>query len=171
MAGSLIKIEEVVISSATGSVILNPIDSTYDVYVITVNNLAPTTDGATPIFRVTKGGTPQTDSEYDYAVKQLRTDTTFGNNAEVNIDSFKVNDVGTSTGEVANMVLYLFNFANASEYSFITQETTQISSSGLFRGRQGGAVHTVASASDGMEFKMASGNIASGRFVLYGLKK
>ena len=69
------------------------------------------------------------------------------------------------------MVLYLFNFPNANEYSFITQETTQISSSGLFRGRQGGAVHTVASASDGMEFKMASGNIASGRFVLYGLRK
>ena len=171
MAGSLIKIEEVVISSATGSVILNPIDSTYDVYMITVNNLAPTTDGATPIFRVTKSGTAQTDSEYDYAVKQLRTDTTFGNNAEANIDSFKINDVGTGTGEVANMVLYLFNFPNDSEYSFITQETTQISSSGLHRGRQGGAVHTVASASDGMEFKMGSGNIASGTFTLYGLKK
>ena len=89
---------------------------------------------------------------------------------EVNIDSFKVNDVGTGTGEVANMVLYLFNFPNA-EYSFITQETTQIGSTGLHRGRQGGAVHTVASASDGMEFKMASGNIASGTFSLYGLRK
>jgi hypothetical protein len=171
MAGSLIKIEEIVISSATGSVILNPIDSTYDVYMITVNNFAPTTDGATPIFRVTKGGTAQTGGDYDYAVKQLRTDATFGNNYEANIDSFKVNDVGTGTGEVANMVLYLFNFPNASEYSFITQETTQISSSGLHRGRQGSAVHTVASASDGMEFKMASGNIASGTFTLYGLKK
>ena len=170
MAGSLILIEEVVISTATGSLILNPINTTYDVYMITVNNLAPTTDGATPIFRVTKGGTPQTDSEYDYASKQLRTDTTFSNNAEVNIDSFKINDVGTGTGEVANMVLYLFNFPNA-EYSFITQETTQIGSTGLFRGRQGGAVHTVGSASDGMEFKMDSGNIASGTFRLYGLKK
>jgi len=81
MAGSLILIEEVVISTATGSLILNPINTTYDVYMITVNNLAPTTDEATLIFRVTKGGTPQTDSEYDYASKQLRTDTTFSNNS------------------------------------------------------------------------------------------
>jgi hypothetical protein len=171
MAGSLVLIEEVNISSSTANVILNPIDSTYNVYRIDVNNLAPITDGATPIFRVTKSGTAQTDSAYTYAVKQLRTDTSFGNNAEIGIDSFKVNDVGTGTQEVANMVLWLFNFPNASEYSFITQETSQISSSGLFRGRQGGAVHTVASASDGMEFKMSSGNIASGEFKLYGLKK
>ena len=171
MSGSLILIEEVVISSSTGSLILNPINSTYDVYMITVNNLTPTTDGDTPIFRVTKSGTAQTDSNYNYASSQLRTDTSFSQNHEQNIDSFKINDVGTNSSEVANMVLYLFNFPNASEYSSITQETTQKSSSGLFRGRQGGAIHKIASASDGMEFKMSSGNIASGTFKLYGLKK
>jgi len=173
MAGSLIKIDEEIVTSSTASVTLGGSnwDSSYDVYMIAVNNVAPTTDGATPIFRVTKSGTAQTDSEYDYAVKQLRTDTTFGNNAEVNIDSFKTNDIGTNTGEVLNMIVYLYNFNSSSEYSFITQEISQISSSGLHRGRQGGAVHTVASASDGMQFLMSSGNIASGTFTLYGLKK
>jgi len=171
MSGSLVLIEEVVISSSTASVILNPIDSTYDVYMITVNNVVPITDGATPMFRVTKSGTAQTDSTYDYAVKQLRTDTTFGNNNEDNIDSWKSNDIGTNTGEVLNMILYCFNFQNANEYSFITQEISQISSSGLFRGRQGGGLHQVASASDGIQFLMSSGNIASGEFKLYGLRK
>ena len=171
MAGSLIKIDEEIVTSAVASVTLTGIDSTYDVYMVKLSNVAPTTDGATPIFRVTKSGTADTTANYDYAVKQLRTDTTFGNNAEVNLSEWKSNDVGTNTGEVLNMISYLFNFNSSSEYSFITQEISQISSSGLHRGRQGGAVHTVASASDGMQFLMSSGNIASGTFTLYGLKK
>ena len=170
MAGSLILVDSETASSSA-SISLTGIDSTYDVYMVTVNNLAPVTDGATPYFRVTKSGTAQSDAEYDYAVKQLRTDTTFGNNAEVNINQWKANDIGTNTGEVLNMILYCFNFQNASEYSFITQEISQISSDTLFRGRQGGGVHTVASASDGIQFLMSSGNIASGEFKLYGLRK
>lgn len=166
----LVQVATNTVTSAVASVTLTGIDSD-DVYMIAVNNVAPTTDGGTPIFRVTKSGTAQTDSEYDYAVKQLRTDTTFGNNAEVNIDSFKTNDIGTNTGEVLNMILYLYNFNSSSEYSFITQEISQRSSSGLLRGRQGGGVHTVASASDGLSFHYSADNIASGRFVLYGLKK
>jgi|9_EtaG_2_1085328.scaffolds.fasta_scaffold52551_2 hypothetical protein len=182
MAGSLIKIDEFTISSAVASVILGggssgssglnvSIDSTYNVYMVKLSNVAPTTDGATPIFRVTKSGTADTTANYDYTTKQLRTDSTFSNSAEVNINEWKSNDVGTNTGEVLNMISYLFNFNSSSEYSFITQEISQISSSGLHRGRQGGAVHTVASASDGMQFLMSSGNIASGTFTLYGLKK
>ena len=71
----------------------------------------------------------------------------------------------------ANIIYYLFNFNNATEYSFVTMEITQRSNEGLHRGKQGGAVHTVASASDGIEFSMSGGNIASGTFTLYGLKK
>ena len=171
MAGSLALVDSETVSSGVSAVTLTGIDSTYDVYMVIVNNVVPVTDGATPYFRVTKSGTAQSDAEYDYAVKQLRTDTTFGDNAEVNINEWKSNDIGTNTGEVLNMILYCFNFQNASEYSFITQEISQISSSGLHRGRQGGGVHTVASASDGIQFLMSSGNIASGEFKLYGLKK
>ena len=109
MAGSLVLISEAT-ASTSASITLTGIDSTYNVYMVTVNNVAPETDGATPIFRVTKSGTAQSDAEYDYAVKQLRTDTTFGENSEVNINEWKSNDIGTNTGEVLNMILYLYNF-------------------------------------------------------------
>jgi len=36
---------------------------------------------------------------------------------------------------------------------------------------QGGAVHTVASASDGLSWFPVSGNIVTGTMTLYGLKK
>ena len=83
MAGSLVLVDSETVSSGVSAVTLTGIDSTYDVYMITVNNVVPITDGATPIFRVTKSGTAQSDAEYDYAVKQLRTDTTFGNNNDL----------------------------------------------------------------------------------------
>ena len=172
MAGSLIKIDEEIVTSAVASVTLTGIDSTYDVYMVKLNNFSSVTTGATPRVRVTKSSSADTTGNYDYAAKQLRTDTTFGNNSNTNQTSWDIlNALSSATGNIANGILYLFNFNNASEYSFVTMEITQRSNEGLHRGKQGGAVHTVASASDGIEFSMSSGNIASGTFTLYGLKK
>ena len=39
MAGSLIKIDEEIVSSAVASVTLTGIDSTYDVYMVVLNNV------------------------------------------------------------------------------------------------------------------------------------
>ena len=170
--GSLIKIDEEIVTSAVASVTLTGIDSTYDVYMVKLNNFSSVTTGATPRVRVTKSSSADTTGNYDYAAKQLRTDTTFGNNSNTNQTSWDIlNALSSATGNIANGILYLFNFNNASEYSFVTMEITQRSNEGLHRGKQGGAVHTVASASDGIEFSMSSGNIASGTFTLYGLKK
>ena len=53
----------------------------------------------------------------------------------------------------------------------MTLEGANINSSGVFKGRQGGGVLTVAQATDGVKFFMSSGDIDSGTFKLYGLKK
>ena len=72
-----------------------------------------------------------------------------------------------------NGVYYLFNFPNASEYSFITIEEAHFQQTeNTVRGFQGGFVHTVASASDGVFIALDSGNnYTAGTFSLYGLKK
>ena len=171
MSGSLIKIDEEIVTSAVASVTLTGIDSTYDVYMVKLNNFSSVTTGATPRVRVTKSSSADTTANYDYAAKQLRTDTTFGNNSNTNQTGWDIlNALSSATGNIANGILYLFNFNNA-EYSFVTMEITQRSNEGLHRGKQGGGVHTVASASDGIAFSMSGGNIASGTFTLYGLKK
>ena len=79
--------------------------------------------------------------------------------------------MGTAGQEQANGVLYLFNFNNASEYSFITCETAGKSEDGHTRSYVGGGVLTVAQATNGVSFYASSGNIASGEFKLYGLRK
>ena len=172
MAGSLIKIQETTVTSAVASVTLTGIDSTYDVYMVRINNLVPSTDAVNAITRVTVSGTAQSTSNYDRAFKVLKANTSFGNVSGTNRTAFDVlTGAGTGTGEQNNAVLYLFNFANASEYSFITVENTARNASGNHFGSQGGALYTVAEAHDGLFFGFDSGNIASGNFVLYGLKK
>ena len=171
MAGSLIKIDEEIVSSAVASVTLTGIDSTYDVYKFVFSGLEVDTDGTTLSIRVTTSGSADTTSNYDRADKQLISNTTFANSSNSNQDSWVNSVEGTGTGEANNGVLYLFNFNNSSEYSFMTRETTQWDNNPRLLSRSGGGVHTVAQACDGLQFFVTSGNIDSGTFKLYGIKK
>jgi len=174
--GSLIKLEEVTVSSAVASVTLggSDWDSSYDVYKVVVSNVVTETDTRSLLFRhLDTSNNPITTANYDVAFKVLRTDTTFENAYGTGITyAFIVdNYIGTATGEVANAVLYLFNSNNSSEYTFHTVESTYRNNTGVLRGAQGGGVLDSAVATKGVSIFMSSGNIASGTFTLYGLKK
>jgi hypothetical protein len=174
MAGSLIKIAETTVSSAVASVTLTGIDSTYDVYMVRFNNVFASADDDMQI-RVTTSGTPDSDSEYDIASKDLKTSGAFGNTSGTNQTQWDFSaGIGTSGTNSHNGVMYLFNFNNSSEFSFVTMEnatTRQDTSDELF-GFQGGGVHTFAETNDGINFFLASSNnIAGGKFSLFGLKK
>ena len=172
MAGSLIKIDEEIVTSAVASVTLTGIDSTYDVYKVVLSNVQPETDAQKLEIRFTVSGTPDTSSNYDKAQKVFTTDTSFGNQSSSNQSSINALDQGgTATQETLQGIHYLFNFNNSSEFSFITYEGTARSSAGILNARQGGGVLTVAQACDGIQYFFASGNIASGTFKLYGLVK
>ena len=110
MAGSLIKIDEEIVTSAVASVTLTGIDSTYDVYMVQVINVATDTDAQGVRFRFTVSGTPDTSSNYDRAYKNLRADSAFSNIAYTNQAELDLGNAGTGTQEVANATQYLFNF-------------------------------------------------------------
>ena len=171
MAGSLVKIDEEIVTSAVASVTLTGIDSTYDVYMVKVNNFTPDTDNVSVSLRFTVSGTADTSANYDRAFKTLKANTTFSNTSSTNQTELLIGNIGTGTSESFNGVLYLFNFNNASEYSFCTLEMSARDLNGNLLGGQGGAVLTVVQATDGVKFATTSGNIASGKFTLYGLKK
>ena len=171
MAGSLVKIDEEIVSSAVASVTLTGIDSTYDVYMVKLNNVLPDTNDVSFKLRFTVSGSADTSSNYDRAFKNLRGDTTFSNTTSINADYLDIGSLGTAGQEMSNSITYLFNFNNASEYSFCTFEASTRNNQGHLRGFQGGGVLTVAQATDGVNYSMTSGNIASGTFTLYGLKK
>ncbi len=177
MAGSLVKIDEEIVTSAVASVTLTGIDSTYDVYMVKVNNLTHDhSTGSSINIRFTKdvSGTPTpiTSANYQRALKELRADQAFSNiYVSVNATAIFTSDVGDLSTEQGNLLLYLFNFNNASEYSFITHESAALNSDANLRGRMGGASLNIAEAHNGMEIYFSAGNVTTGTFTLYGLKK
>ena len=117
---------------------------------------------------VTKSGTAQTDSEYDIARKNLLTYASFSNTGNVNENKLNFGNFGTGTSETHQGIFYLYNFNSASEYSFLViDELHMMADPNNLYGTSGGAVHTVASASDGFSWVPASGNLTSGTFTLY----
>jgi len=171
MAGSLVLIDSEIVTSGVSAVPLTGIDSTYDVYKVVVSNLECDTDVEDVFLRFTVSGSADDSSNYCRASKELKADASFVDVSEQNVSKDVLGDTGTGTGEKLNAVLYLFNFSNASEYSFCTYETSYLTSTPNLRGRQGGSVLKETQATDGLHFYMSSGNIDSGEFKLYGLKK
>jgi len=174
MAGSLVLIKKITLDSAAASAVLTGIDSTYNVYMVRFSNMQPVTDNKNMVFHITKSGSADTTSNYDHGFETLKANTSFGTSTGTGASSATFAwSQGNNTGEKANGILYLFNFPNASEYSFVTVESNWLDVTPNFLGAMGGLVHTVASASDGVSFTMESGvNIEAGaEFALYGLKK
>jgi len=172
MAGSLVLIDSETASSS-GSIALTGMTSTYDVYMVTIDKVFPASNDVYLHARFTESGTPNTTSNYDSAYKNLNGNATFNNSSYNNRSNFYVgnNFIGTGTEEQLNAVCYIFNSQTSGEYTFITQETVSAGHVSTVWGNQGGGVMTVTSTVDGIHFYMDSGNIASGEFKLYGLKK
>ena len=166
MAGQLVQVATNTISSAVSSVTLTGIDDD-SVYLFTWVGVTCASDVNQNQIRITKSGTAQSDSEYDFASKQLFASTSFVDNGQVNQTSFIDLYIGNNTGEMANGLMYLYNFNNSSEFSFVTREQVSLSHVAQAQGVMGGGVHTVASASDGVNYSMASGNLTGGTFALY----
>ena len=170
MAGSLIKIDEEIVTSAVGSVTLTGIDSTYDVYMLTMNNVIQTT-GSVYVMRVQVGGADQTGSHYDKAGKFLKANTTFQNVSDTNI-AWYYPDNNTVTNPYG-AVHYIFNANNSGEYTFFTTEAINSNDA---QGYQGGGVYKQGSQVDGVSLLAFSGTpgggvFSSGTFTLYGLAK
>jgi len=175
MAGSLIKIDEEIVTSAVASVTLTGIDSTYDVYMVKLNNIASAGDNKDLYLNYIKASDSSVDTtaNYDFASKGLYSASTFQNNSQTNANNQKVMYArGNATNEISNCIIYLFNTFNSSEYSFNTVEANGLNLSAQLYGEQGGGVHTVAQSNEGVSFSWESaGNFTSGTFTLYGLAK
>ena len=96
MAGSLIEIDREVASSTPSVLTVTGIDTTYNVYLVQVKGIVPSSDD-TIAWRITKGGSIQTDSEYDNARKDMPATASFQDNEAQNATSVTNADI-ESTG-------------------------------------------------------------------------
>lgn len=139
------------------------------VYLVAYNNVTVSSSGVEMMARVTVGGTADSSSEYDNAFKFFRADGSFSNASNTNGTVFDFKPQQVSAGRSANGLLYLYNFNNSSEFSFITMEHSFFwSGSNGFSAHIGGAVETEAQACDGIQFLCSgSGTYVTGTFTLY----
>jgi hypothetical protein len=173
MAGKLVQVATETVTSSVASVTLTGIDSD-DVYMVAVNNVTNSSTGSyySLFARVLTSGTPQTDSNYDNVHKGLWANGAFQNVVYINQSSWSISGTGmdaNGTSESFNGILYLYNFNQSSEYSFITLEASLFNADGQLYGFQGGNVKTTAETNNGIQFFYSSENIASGTFTLYKL--
>jgi len=166
MAGSLVQVATSTVTSSTAQVILTGIN-TDDVYLFTWVGVTCSNDVDTNQIRVTKSGTADTTANYDFGDKQLFAGTSYTNGQVANQTSIFNLYQGINTGEAQNGLIYLYNFNSGSEYSYLLRDQVSYSYVPQLQGVVGGAVHTVASASDGIEYKMSVGTLQSGTFTLY----
>ncbi len=175
MAGSIVLLEsETASNSATVTLGTTTWDNSYNVYMVQINNVVPETNATEPRMRFTKTTDNSVDdsSNYDYAYKFVYGSSSFYNTDIENDDHIQIGaNLGTASNYQFNTVIYLFNFNNASEYSFYTIEGSQTDNVGGLWGAKGGGVLTVAQATNGVQFYQSSDDIVSGEFKLYGLKK
>jgi len=166
--GQLLQVATETVTSAVAYVDLIG-TTTDDVYMVAFNNVQPVSDATQLICRVLTSSSPDTSSNYDRAWKSYKATGTFGNQAGTN-ESFTYisgGQAGTGTSETNQGILYLYNFNNSSEYSFVTVEGTNIDYNQVLVGIMGGWVHTVSQSCNGLRMFFATGNIASGTFTLY----
>jgi hypothetical protein len=172
---ALNKVNEITISASTSDQSITGIDSTYDVYLLTIDNLKNDTDSRILRGRVTTGGTAVTTSTYYYASYQFVSNSTgyslLGNTVQ-NYGQLGVS-IGNATNETVEASFWLFNFNDASQYSMLTNEviTRYAAATDRIYGFQGGFMERTAQACDGVNISFDVGNLTSGHFVLYGLKK
>jgi hypothetical protein len=168
--GKLVQVATETVTSAVASVTLTGIDSD-DVYMISISGWTCSVDNKAPFGRVTVSGTGQT-TNYAGAQLNLHSNSAFVDgyySSSFGSDDkfYFAEEIGTGTSEQCNMIIYLYNFNNSSEYSFISYEPVEWTASPRLTGRTGGGVHLSTETNNGMEFFMASGNITGGVFTMY----
>lgn len=167
---ALVKIQEITASSS-GSVTLGGSnwDDSYDVYRIVLSHVTMATSNARLKVQFMKGTSAETGSDMDRGHIDMKAGDDFYDDKTQNTTYLQSFELGDSN-EALNMVMHLFSFNNSSTESYVTYENV-VYGAGMSWGQQGGMIHDTASASTGIYFSTTTGNIASGLFTIYGLKK
>lgn len=171
--GASLKLLTATTAAASASVDFTDLDGTYDEYVITISTAIPATDSDAFYMRVsTDNGSTWITTSYRYTQQRFNTDggRTFSASASTSVIGL-VDDVGNGTGESVSGIIRVTNVASTSLYKHVCGELTRMNSTGLYSRITLGGLQPTASAVDAIQFYFSVGNITSGEFRLYGIRK
>ncbi len=168
MFGNLVQINKATSTGSSSTLTVTGIDNN-SIYVV-YYSVRPVDNDKDLLVRVTTGGTPDSDSEYDMTGVFQRADASPSTSDIENGVAWYMNSaMENDSAKWSNNILYLFNFNHATEYSYVTMDTCGWNDTIQSVGDKGGGVHTVAETNDGLSLSNESNsNFASGsKMVLY----
>jgi hypothetical protein len=169
--GTLVYLSTVTASSSATVDVETTFDSTYDEYLIIVSNLIPDTSNIQLLSRLKVGGSYDTGSNYSSAAVTM-------NSAG---DSYNGNDGGTTiymsaayvgASRPTSFTYHVHSPASTSYAKGVHWEGfMNANGAALSKWFAGAGMNSSTSALTGVRFYLAGGNITSGTFRLYGIKK
>ena len=163
------------VASASASLTITGLDSTYDTYAIALADIIPATDGAGPYLRVgDSSGIDSGASDYQwFCYRESLADTPSqnrqGDSTDSEIQLTGTATVGSTAGEGLGVVIYLhrpgdgvmepyFSWSGAFQDTIATANLTL-----------GAGVRVSSITLDRIQFLFHSGNVASGRMTIWGI--
>lgn len=173
-AGALVKVATVTAASSATVDFAANITSTYNDYFVTFENVSPATNGTTFNMLIGTGAGPSystTTYACEFLVGTGNTNSSeIGSTALYNISNPNLTTVSSTTTRPIGGTLTLFN-ANTANSKSIQSFAGYINTSPaniIICGAGTWSTNTVVTS---LRFQMASGNIAAGKFTLYGYQK
>jgi hypothetical protein len=160
-------------ASSSSSVVFTGLSSTYNLYIIEITDLVPSTDNTALWLRTSSNNGSSYDasaSDYNYQDWTIATTTaaTGGTDGDSKISA--IDQAGTGSNETISGLIHLHKPSTSTftRFSYTFSQSSQASAAG--RARFGVGARRAASATNAIQFIMSSGNIASGVFTLYGVR-
>lgn len=121
---------------------------------------------------INSSGTIDTQSNYQYAFKELRSSTTYGNGKSTSSNTI-IRTMRTGSGATSSggNVVYFYRPFDSSSYTGLSYEVAAHSSgTPQFGGQKGFAVHTVESSITGFQYFVSSNQITNIELDIYGIR-
>jgi len=171
--GAWTLIESTSITSAVALVDITGLTSTYDTYAYIFADIKVATDGAGPRLRLgDASGIDTGGSDYSWIdFDQTSSNASGGTNANASTDEIRAGDVdcGNASGEGMGGMFFIYNPTDTTIQTILSGTTVAINNSGYLQVLRFAGRRTSAIAIDRVRFYLNTGNIASGRFTVWGI--
>ena len=175
-SGGLVFLQGVTASNDATVNITTGMDSTYETYLLLLNNVIPVTDGTQLFLRTSSDGGSSFDSSAgNYRWAQYREgDGGSSSSRSASDTEIELTDSsqppGSAAGESTSGTIYIYHPSNTAQ-TCIGYDMSYMASSGSIIRTGGAGLRTSAADVDAVQLLFASGNVESGEINLYGIVK
>jgi hypothetical protein len=175
-SGGLVFLQGVTASNDATVNITTGMDSTYETYLLLLNNVIPATDGTQLFLRTSSDGGSSFDSSAgNYRWAQYREgDGGSSSSRSASDTEIELTDSsqppGSAAGESTSGTIYIYHPSNTAQ-TCIGYDMSYMASSGSIIRTGGAGLRTSAADVDAVQLLFASGNVESGEINLYGIVK